>query len=91
MGKARLMEDSVLELASCLLLFFSFFSSSSCYLRKQPGYWLLSFTSGFSFCGFSFSFGSFFSKYNGCSFISSSRREDLVHKISVLHYSKSYV
>ena len=48
-GKAGSMEDPVLELVSCLLLFFSFFSSLSCYLRKQPGYWLLSFTSGFLF------------------------------------------
>ena len=55
MGKARSMGDTVLELGSCLLLsFLSFFSSLSCYLRKQPGYWLLSFPSGFSFCSFSF-------------------------------------
>ena len=54
MGKARSIEDSVLELASCVVLFFSFFSSSSCYLCKQTGYWFR-----FSFCGLSFPLGPF--------------------------------
>ena len=85
-GKARSTGDAVLYL-ECLPLSSLLFSLSSFSLKATCGQVLLSFTSGFPFrFGFTLGF-----EYNVCFLAMSSRREELVHEISVLHTIYMYV